>query len=295
VGDDTAVGPSKYTEFTAGLLAIAATSCFAVAFAIIKYLTVDLTEPVIAFFRGVFASLLFLPMLVRRGFGFFATTRPIGHIWRSVFGFGSFLIFVYALRLLPLGDVVALSYTSPFWSILLAAAVFRERISLRLAGSVAVGFLGVWLIARPSGQMMIGAGAATALTGALATSLAMMMVKQLSTSEPPDRITFYFVCVGGVIAIIPAAFDWRWPAPHHWPGLMAIGALFYCGQFCLTRAYAHGTMSRIAPLDFVRLPIALVLGFTAFGEVPTVAALAGMALIVLASLDILFFGLRKTA
>lgn len=284
----------RLDEWRGGLYMIAGAATLATHFAVIKYLTADISQPVLALWRGVFATLLFMPRVFRDGWGIVATSRPIGHAWRSFFGFISFLLFIYTLGLLPLGDAVAISFTSPFWSVILGVVVFRDRMSWRLAAAVAVAFTGVILIARPSGGGF-GWGAVLGLASAVLTSLAMMMVKQLTRSEPPDRIAFYFMVGGAVFALPVSAFDWVWPHGTDWLLLLACAAMFYAGQTFLARAYAHGTFSRVAPLDLIRLPVSLLIGFVWFGEVPALLAFAGMALIALASLDLLIQGRKKSA
>ena len=281
-------------ELRAGLFMIAGATCFAIHFAVVKFLTLSLPVPVIVLWRGIFAVLAFSPNVLSRGWRILATGRPASHGWRSLFGFSSFLLFVYAVGMLPLGDAVALTFSSPFWSVLLGIVVFHDRMTWRLALAVLVGFSGVVLIAQPSGATGLGLGAGLALGSAVIGSLAMMMVKQLSRSEPPERITFYFAFGGTIFALPLAAYDWAWPALADWPYLLVSGGLFYLGQICLTNAYARGTFSRVAPLDLTRLPVSVVIGLLWFAEVPTAVALGGMALIALASLDILFQS-RRTA
>ncbi|HEX9466420.1 MAG TPA: DMT family transporter [Alphaproteobacteria bacterium] len=280
-------------EVRAGLFMIAGACTLATHFAIIKSLIVDLPQPVIALWRGAFAALLFMPRVWRDGWAVIATSRPVGHAWRSFFGFISFLLMIYALGLLPLGDVVAISFSSPFWSVLLGMIVFHDKMTWRLALSIAVGFSGVLLIAQPSGSGGFGLGALLSLSSAVITSLAMMMVKQLTRSEPPDRIAFYFMFGGATFALPIATFDWVWPSGTQWFWLFACAAMFYVGQIFLARAYAHGTFSRVAPLDLTRLPVSLLVGFAWFGEVPSALALAGMVLIALASLDLLIQSRKK--
>jgi len=277
----------KPDEWRAGLFMIAGAAMLASHFAIIKYLTVDMPPPVLAMWRGIFAALLFMPRVLYSGWGLIATSRPVGHAWRSFFGFISFLLFIYTLGLLPLGDAVAISFTSPFWSVILGFVVFRDRMSWRMAAAVAIAFSGVPLIAQPSGGEGIGWGAVLGLTSAVLTSLAMMMIKQLSRTEPPDRIAFYFMIGGAVFALPIASFDWVWPHGLEWLWLIVCAAMFYVGQTCMARAYAYGTFSRVAPFDLTRLPVSLIIGFLWFGEVPTALAFAGMALIALATLDLL--------
>ncbi len=281
------------SDLRGGLFMVGAVLSFTLAFSVIKQLTGELSESVIGLFRSLCSLVFFLPLLARRGIGFLATSRPLGHFWRAAFGYGSFLLFVFAVARLPLGDAVALSFTSPFWSILIGVFLFGDRMTIRLGLAVLVGFGGVLLIAQPSAETGLSVGAMIAISSAVITSLAMMMVKQLSGSEPPDRVAFYFMFMSSFIAMVPAAFDWTPPEARHMLPLFFIGGLFYLGQTCLSRAYAYGTFSRMAPLDFVRLPSALLLGFFIFGEIPATIALIGMALIVAASLDILLGG-RKT-
>jgi len=289
--------PPAVDELRAGLFMVAAATCFAFAFALVKWLTADLPESVVTLWRSVFAVLVFLPMVWRASpRHFLHTSRPIGHFWRAAVGYTSFILFVYALARLPLGDTVALGFTAPFWSVLAGVVVFRDRMTWRLACAVAVGFCGVLLVTQPGSHSDAGhavtVGALCALGSAVLSSLAMMMVKTLTRSEPPDRIAFYFMLGASLISVPVASFDWQWPAPHHWLYLVVCGAGFYVGQVCMTRAYAYGTFSRVAPLDLVRLPLSVLVGLVAFGEVPNRTALAGMALIVLAALDIMLANWR---
>jgi drug/metabolite transporter (DMT)-like permease len=162
--------------------------------------------------------------------------------------------------------------------------VLSERIPPSRWLATAVGFTGVLLIAKPSSA--IGLAAAIALGSALLSSLAMMKVKQLSLTEPPDRIAFYFMLNGLVMGLPFALPVWQTPEPRQWLLLGLTGAVSFLGQLCLSRAYAIGTFSKMAPMDFFRLPLGILTGFALFGEVPDLYSVAGMAIVVAASLFI---------
>lgn len=271
---------------------IGACLCFAAGFAIIKYLTADLPEPVIGFFRSLIAALCFLPLAVRRGPRFFLTTRPVAHLWRAAVGFTSFLCLIYALGRMPLGDAVALTFTTPLWSILAGIVIFGDRPGLRLWLAIVAGFVGVILISQPTGEAGFGVGAAFALISAVLSAFAILAIKQLVGTEPPDRVAFYFMAISTLIALAISVFDWTTPQPRHWLPLIVIGVLYFVGQTCLTRAYFYGTLSKVAPLDFVRLPASVAVGYVWFQEIPAALAVGGMALIFLAALDILYAARR---
>lgn len=257
--------------------------------AVYKHLTEDgVPMGVAVFFRSLFAVALFAPMLLR-GIAFLRTGRPLGHLWRSLVGFSSFALFMFALTALPLGNVVALSYTTPLWSCVFAVVLLGERIDRMRVTALAAGFAGVLLIAKPVGfgtDPWSVLAAAACLLSALCGSLAMLAVRGLSASEPPDRISFWFILCSAVFGAPLAAADWAMPAGVQWIWLALLAVFTVSSQMALTRGYAIGTFSRVAPMDFARLPIALAIGFVLFGEVPDGWSLLGIAIIAAASATI---------
>jgi len=115
----------------------------------------------------------------------------------------------------------------------------------------------------------------------------MMKVKQLSSTEPPNRIAFYFLLNGLWFALPLALPVWRWPDTDQLLMLAFVGLVSAFGQVFLSRGYALGQFSKMAPMDFFRLPISIVIGFLLFAEWPDALALLGMAIVVGASLYIL--------
>jgi drug/metabolite transporter (DMT)-like permease len=249
-----------------------------------KYVAADLPWGVIALSRHVVAVLCFVPLFLRRGPAAFRTKRPLAHFVRTCFGFGSYMAFVYALTRLTFGDTVALSFTAPFWAAVIAATVLHEKIVPARVLATIGGFLGVVLIAKPGGSFQ--PAMLVALSSALFMSLAMYQVRQLADSETPDRITFYFMLFGIALALPFALADWRTPEWRHLPFLVLVGVASFFGQRCLTRGYASGAFSKMAPMDFLRLPWSVAIGFAVFAEVPDPWSILGMAIIALALLAI---------
>jgi drug/metabolite transporter (DMT)-like permease len=223
----------------------------------------------------------------------FKTARPIAHFVRTCFGFASYMTFVYALTRLSFGDTVALSFTAPFWAAIIAVVALGEAIvPVRLAATC-IGFVGVVLVAKPGGgfhpAMLV------ALGSALFMSLAMYQVRQLAASETPDRITFYFMSFGVLLALPFALADWQTPRWNDVPLLVLIGVGSFIGQRYLTRGYSAGTFSKMAPMDFLRLPWSVAIGFAVFAEVPDPWSVAGMAVIALALVAIVRSGGARPA
>jgi len=253
--------------------------CFALGGGLIKYLIAveGMSWGSVAFLRHVFALPFFLALALQGGWAPLATRRPVAHLARGAFGFASFVLFVVALAQMKMGDAFALAYTTPFWSLAIAAVVFRERFGAGRIAATALGFAGVLLVVKPAGDFNIYA--LVALASAALTSAAMMMVKRLSATEPPDRIAFWFILAGLPFGAPLAALDWTPPDLAGAAFLAALGGLTWIGQRCLSRGYAIGRFSKMAPLVFVQVAIATLFGLVVFGEVPDAAALAGMVLI----------------
>ncbi len=259
------------------LYVVSGALCFAACGGLIKYLSRELDWGMVGFLRHVFALPFFLPMVWRRGWATVATTRPLAHFLRGAAGFTSFMLFVVALTHLPIGDAFALSYTTPFWSMIVAAIVFGERVGPIRVAATLLGFVGVLMIVKPGGEL--NPFSFVALFSAVLTCLAMMMVKQLSATEPPDRIAFWFIFAGLPLGAPLAAVGWTPPELHHLPWLVVLGALTWLGQRCLSRGYALGQFSKMSPLVFVQVGVATLMGIFVFGEVPDVLAVIGMILI----------------
>jgi drug/metabolite transporter (DMT)-like permease len=74
-----------------------------------------------------------------------------------------------------------------------------------------------------------------------------------------------------------------------------IGFLGIAGQGMITQGLTMGDASALAPLDYSRIVYAAVLGFILFGEVPGLWSLAGMTLIVGASIYLVLTEKKKAA
>ena len=78
----------------------------------------------------------------------------------------------------------------------------------------------------------------------------------------------------------PAIYVWRWPMPPQWGWLVLLGLFGALGQTSMTRAYAAGEVTIIAPLDFTRVIIAGIIGFVLFKELPDMWSFVGTAVII---------------
>ena len=110
-----------------------------------------------------------------------------------------------------------------------------------------------------------------------------IFIKSLSFTDHPDTIAIYQGLSVAPIALVAALFFWSTPTLEQFAWLLAMGALGAATQRTLARSYAAADATVVTVLDFLRLPIAAVVGLVVFGEWPVVWVWVGGAIIVASS------------
>ena len=72
------------------------------------------------------------------------------HFLRNILHFTGQNLWFFALTLIPLAQLFALEFTSPIWLLLLSVLFLGERLTLVRVASVALGFVGILIVTRPS-------------------------------------------------------------------------------------------------------------------------------------------------
>jgi len=258
--------------------------CLTAMFGILKYLANELPFCVIALMRTTVALALFLPWFLRAGISGLATKRIGLHFLRAFSGTASFVCVIYALGELLMSDTMVLSFTTPFWSIIISTLLLGEVVRRHRITATIVGFIGVVMIIKPQNE--IDPAMFIAVGSALFTSAAMVSMKALTSSEPPMRILFYFFLFGTLLLLPPAIITWQTPNSVQFVWLVGAGLLGAVGQNFLARAYDAAEVGVVAPFDFVRLPLAALLGYLVFGEIIDLWSGGGTIVIIGASLYI---------
>jgi drug/metabolite transporter (DMT)-like permease len=161
------------------------------------------------------------------------------------------------------------------------AAVFllSEAVSRQRWMATAIGFAGVMIMVRP-GHSGFDPVAVIAVFSALAFAVANVLIRFLSSTEPPNRILFYYHAGGALVFLGPALLVWRQPVGIEWLLLTLIGGLTTLGMIGFVRGFAAGEANAVGPMEYIRLIYAVALGYFIFAEVPSLWTWAGAAVIV---------------
>lgn len=234
--------------------------------------------------RSLMGLLLLAPLVVAAG-GLRAmrTTRPLLHVARNVVHYGAQYAWLYALTLIPLAQLVALEFTMPIWTLLLAAAFLGEPLHRWKAAAVALGLAGVFLIVQPT-QAGASPGQLIALAAAVGFAVSVIFVKKLTHSEDATKIMFWMLIVQSMLGVWPALATWRWPSPAVWGWLCVIA---FCGTFshyCMARAMRHAQATVLVPMDFLRVPLTALAGWAVYAEHIDLLMVVGTGLILAGNL-----------
>ena len=219
----------------------------------------------IAFFRNFFGVVAALPLLLRHGPGLLKTTQLPRYFVRCVIGVLSMFCGFWAIGHLPLAQAVSLSYSTPLFVTIAAVWLLQEHVGPRRWAAVVVGFIGVLVIVRP-GSADFSIGTLIALSAAVLSGLVSIQIKQLSYTEPADRIVLWTTLLWVPMSLGPALFVWEWPQGITWLWVAAAGLLGTGGHMLWTRALKLDDLSALTPISFMQLPVVAVFGYFLFGE-----------------------------
>ncbi len=256
---------SQHTR--AALLMLGSTILFALMVIAIRFASETLHTFEVAFFRNFFGMLAALPLLLRRGrgLGFLKTQQLPRYFVRCLIGVISMFCGFWAIGNLPLAQAVALSYSTPVFVTIAAVLLLRETVRARRWSAVGIGFLGVLVILRPwSGEF--SPGLLVAVAAAMLSALVAIQIKELSYTEPADRIVIWTTLFWVPMSLLPALAVWEWPQGITWLWVVLTGLLGTGGHMLWTRALKIGEVSALTPISFMQLPVVALLAWLLFGQ-----------------------------
>ncbi|GHG08117.1 DMT family transporter [Thalassotalea marina] len=195
----------------------------------------------------------------------FQTKRLKLHTMRNIFHFlGQYGWFI-GLGLLPLAEVFALEFTVPIWTLIIASLFLGEKITQSKLVSIALGFLGVFVILKP-GIAMVNSASLFVLASAVCYAISHTATKSLSATESPLSILFYMCLVQMPIGLCLSVSSWVWPEGMQWSWLVIIGLTALSAHFCIAKAMQYAEATTVVTLDFLRLPLIALVGVVLYSE-----------------------------
>lgn len=242
-------------------------------------------------------ALLLLPVIVWLG-GHLRLGRRL--LWLTllrtilhIIGIGAMFT---SLRFLPLADALAIAFIMPFIMLLLGKTVLGEEVGPQRLAACAVGFGGTLLVIQPN---FAAVGTPALLPLLVAVVFAFFMLVTRAIARDADPLTLQ--AVSGLMAVPIlglavlagqatdiAALDMVVPG---WPDLWLLAMIGVTGTMAhllMTWSLRFAPAATLAPVQYLEIPFATIIGWLVFRDLPNGLAAIGIAITIAAGLYVLW-------
>ncbi|MFK7837236.1 MAG: DMT family transporter [Sulfitobacter sp.] len=200
-----------------------------------------------------------------------------------------------ALSYLPLADAVAIAFVMPFFMLLLGKFVLKEEVGARRLIACMVGFVGTLLVIQPS-FVEVGWPALLPVFVAANFSVFMLITRQIAKQTDPIglqavsgvmavAVMVPIIVAGSVLGVPP--LETVVPDIPIATLLMGLGVLGTIAHLLMTWALRYAPSATLAPMQYLEIPFATLIGFIIFSDLPNALASLGIAITVAAGLYII--------
>src|SRR5436190_7483158 len=267
---------------------VGATVLFALSSAAAKWLVAIYPVGEVMFFRSFSAAVVCAAVVLPfTGLSVFATQRPRDHVARGLSQSISQTFTVLAFWLMPLAGAIAINFSAPLFSALVAIIFLKERPGPARWTALLVGFFGVLIVTNP-GADSLTAGALFALANAVMYGSVTVAVRGMSATESTATLLMWQLLVIAVIHAFLPLFGFRWPELSDAAMLFSSGVAIALAQYLWTKALRLAPATAVSPFYYFLLVWSLIIGFVAWGDVPGIGLLAGSIIVVASGLFLLW-------
>lgn len=234
-------------------------------------------------------ALLLMPIAIWMRHAHRPTRGELGlHVVRALLILVATGCFFTALRFMPIANAIAIFFVEPFILTLMGGLFLGEAIGARRVIACLVGFGGALLVIQPS---FADLGPVTLLPVVTAFCFAFYMVltRQMATRTHPLALQGY-TAIAAMLFIVPllwgfdgsdiAALDPVWPHGLAIWTLLGVGVVSTISHLFISFALRFAPAATIAPLQYLEIVFATILGYYIFSDIPDRLTVLGAAIIV---------------
>ena len=225
----------------------------------------------------------------RRGF---RVPRPWLQLGRGAGVALATICFFLGVMAMPLADATAIQFTSPMITGLLSAVLLGERAGKAVWTATFMAFVGVLIVLRPN-VLALGATALYPLGAALGMSILMICNRKAAGAASPVAMQFLAAATASPILIAATVGLALTGDPQFHIPEPPLSVVVKCLTIAVTATVAHlliytatvrASAAVVAPMTYVQLLIAAVLGWIMFSAPPDWSTVGGATMIVMGGL-----------
>lgn len=249
---------------------------FSIQNVIVKELSYTMETGEIAFFRGLFSSVLILGLMRIQHIHFSKSDRPT-LVFRGIMGGAGMICIFYALRGMPLADVSILSQLSAFFVMLFAAIFLKEVLPKGAGMPLIVIILGGCLVVRPWNFSSFNVYSLFVMAQAVFAAAAYTTVSKLTGSGRHHQyeIVLYFLVCACISGALLMGLDFQVPNRREWSLYVALGIVTVVAQIWMTDAYAKANPVVVSFVAYIGVFFNALWGYMIFDETLTGLTILG--------------------
>ncbi len=208
------------------------------------------------------------------------------HLARGLLGVIVLWAFVYAVKLLSLGDAYSIFMSAPLLITALSVPMLGEHVGWRRWLAICVGLVGVLIILKPSGNNWISLGGLAALAASAGYAINTLTIRILSRSDTASATIIWPLIILAAVSGAIAIPSWVPLRLEHAGWVLTLGASGAIAQHFITYAFRRATPAVLAPLEYTALAWAMLFDYVIWSTSPSLRMLAGATIIVASGLYI---------
>jgi drug/metabolite transporter (DMT)-like permease len=270
---------------------IIATFLFSIFCIIINKLSSSLNVVLITSLATIISSLMVFIWVILSKEDFIKTPSNISiYIARGFCSGIGAILWVKVLRMVPVTEATAISYTTPILNIIAATIILKEKYTLPKFLAVITALIGGMVILSPAFTKN-NVGYILAIFTTLLWVTGDILTKVQSQYDSVKTQCFYLFIIMAIFQAPFAIFNWSVPNLNDMLLIILLAIVQLLNLYCLFKSYSVADIVIVSPFDCGRLLFTLFFAYILYGETLNTSSLIGSVVIIIS----LIYLIKKSA
>ena len=232
-------------------------------------------------FRNIFSIIVIFIILMVTKHTQLNTFQLKNNFIRNIFHFIGQSAWTWGLTFLPLAVVFSLEFTMPIWAVIIAIVLLKEKITLNKICFLIIGLMGTWIIFMPDTKY-IGFYNIIVLCSAITYAIAHNFTKKLTRTDSILSILFFMSIIQLPFSLIGSFIigNIHYNIMMEIPLIILLTITSLLAHYSLSSALKYSDASVVLPIDYIRLPLIVFIGWYYYDEIISTNVVIGSILII---------------
>ncbi|MBT3939874.1 MAG: DMT family transporter [Pelagibacterales bacterium] len=247
----------------------------------IRELSLKYTSFEIQNFRNIFSIIIIILIFMVTKNTNLNTFQLKNNFIRNIFHFIGQSAWTWGLTVLPLAVVFSLEFTMPIWAVIIAIVLLKEKITLNKICFLIIGLMGTWIIFMPDTKY-IGFYNIIVLCSAITYAIAHNFTKKLTTTDSILSILFFMSIIQLPFSLVGSLIigNIQYNIMMEIPLIILLTVTSLLAHYSLSSALKYSDASIVLPIDYIRLPLIVFIGWYYYDEKISTNVVIGSILII---------------